>query len=198
MSDMTNTPNKPSVQPPTREQIDTAVGAVLFNASNYPRSAMPHMLGQDIGPLRAKVTDAVLALFPQPGPRAESTAQVPVSLIVRILKEEAHPYTCDSHNMRGIPARWGDCDCWQAQLRAVLPQSTPSAEPVSIADMAPGIVERWKRAQQAWRIFQGAERDMLNGRPADDALDEQSGARATLDALFDVTPPPATPEEGDR
>ncbi|MDK8171719.1 hypothetical protein QP735_04170 [Curtobacterium citreum] len=48
---------------PTRKQIDTAVGAVLFNASNYPRPAMPHILGQDIAPLRAKVTDAVLALL---------------------------------------------------------------------------------------------------------------------------------------
>ena len=62
-----------NVQPPTREQIDTAVGGVLFNASNYPRQAAPHILGQDIGPLRAKVTDAVLALLSQPTPSAECT-----------------------------------------------------------------------------------------------------------------------------
>ncbi|PZE23872.1 hypothetical protein [Curtobacterium sp. MCBD17_028] len=55
-----------SVQVPTREQIDTAVGAVLFNASNYPRPAVPHIAGQDIAPLRTKVTDAVLALLSQP------------------------------------------------------------------------------------------------------------------------------------
>ncbi|PYY59974.1 hypothetical protein DEJ17_06290 [Curtobacterium sp. MCSS17_011] len=52
-----------SLHPPTREQINSAVGSVLFNASNYPRPAVPHILGADIGPLRNKVTDAVLALI---------------------------------------------------------------------------------------------------------------------------------------
>lgn len=62
----------PSVEfEPTREQIESAVGAVLFNASNYPRPAVPHILGQDIAPLRSKVTDAALALFQQPTPSAE-------------------------------------------------------------------------------------------------------------------------------
>lgn len=46
---------------PTREQIDVAVGAVLFNVSNYP--APIAMLGKDVGPLREKVVDAVMAAF---------------------------------------------------------------------------------------------------------------------------------------
>lgn len=49
--------------PPTRQQINAAVGAVLFNASNYPLPVMTHIIGQDMGPLRNKVTDAVFALF---------------------------------------------------------------------------------------------------------------------------------------
>lgn len=44
-----------------RDRIGSAVGEVLFNASNYPKKAMPHILGQDIGPLREKVTEAVMA-----------------------------------------------------------------------------------------------------------------------------------------
>lgn len=56
---------------PTREQINSAVGEALFNASNYPRAAMPHILGHDIGPLRNKVTEAVMAALSQPNPTAE-------------------------------------------------------------------------------------------------------------------------------
>ncbi|MBT2502994.1 hypothetical protein [Curtobacterium sp. ISL-83] len=56
-----DTQPEPSGQPATREQVNAAVGEVLFNASNYPRAAVPHIIGQDIGPLRAKVTDAVVA-----------------------------------------------------------------------------------------------------------------------------------------
>lgn len=44
-----------------RETVDRAVGEVLFNASNYPEQVQVHILGRDIGPLRTKVTDAVLA-----------------------------------------------------------------------------------------------------------------------------------------
>ena len=46
---------------PTREQIDAAVGAVLWNASNYPNPSA--VLGLDISALRSKVTAAVLALL---------------------------------------------------------------------------------------------------------------------------------------
>src|SRR5690625_4104626 len=56
---------------PTREQIDSVVGAVLFNAMNHPDPAA--VLGKDIGPMRTKITDAVLALLAdQPSP-AETT-----------------------------------------------------------------------------------------------------------------------------
>lgn len=51
---------------PTREQIGTAVGGVLFNVSNYPEQAQSRLWGRDIGPLREKVTDAVLAVLSTP------------------------------------------------------------------------------------------------------------------------------------
>jgi hypothetical protein len=56
---------------PTREQIDSAVGAVLFNVSNYPDPAQSRLWGRDIGPLRENVTAAVLALLSQPDPSTE-------------------------------------------------------------------------------------------------------------------------------
>jgi len=43
------------------KRIDIAIGGVLFNASNFPARVQPYLLGQDVGPLRAKVLDAVLA-----------------------------------------------------------------------------------------------------------------------------------------
>lgn len=45
----------------TRDRVDTAVGAVLFNASNFPERVKVHVLGQNMGPLREKITVAVLA-----------------------------------------------------------------------------------------------------------------------------------------
>lgn len=38
-----------------------AIQGVLWNASNFPAKVVPHMLGQDVGPLTKKVTDAVIA-----------------------------------------------------------------------------------------------------------------------------------------
>jgi len=46
---------------PTREQIEIAVGGVLFNASNHPDPVA--ILGKSIAPLRDKITDAILALL---------------------------------------------------------------------------------------------------------------------------------------
>lgn len=45
-----------------RAALRKAVQPVLWNASNYPRKAQPHILGQDITPLVDQVTDAVFAL----------------------------------------------------------------------------------------------------------------------------------------
>lgn len=46
-----------------REQVRTAVQSVPWNASNYPAKVQAHMLGQDVNPLTAKVTDAILPLI---------------------------------------------------------------------------------------------------------------------------------------
>jgi hypothetical protein len=45
-----------------RESIRRAVQPVLWNASNYPRPAQPHILGQDISPLTDRVVSAVLGI----------------------------------------------------------------------------------------------------------------------------------------
>ena len=41
----------------TRDDIDRALGEVLFNANNYPNPSQ--MMGRDTGPLRKKCMDAV-------------------------------------------------------------------------------------------------------------------------------------------
>src|SRR5690625_690965 len=48
---------------PTREEVETAIGGVLFNASNHPDPVT--VLGKDVGPLREKDADA--GLPPQAG-----------------------------------------------------------------------------------------------------------------------------------
>jgi hypothetical protein len=47
------------------KRIDVAIGGVLFNASNFPARVQPYLLGQNVGPLRAKILDAVLAAIDQ-------------------------------------------------------------------------------------------------------------------------------------
>lgn len=40
------------------------------------------------------------------------------------------------------------------------------------------------RAAITWNVYQGADRDIVNGRPVDDALGERAAAAADLDALL--------------
>ena len=43
-----------------RRDVNNAVGEVVSNASNFPRSVQARLLGQDMAPLREKITDAVM------------------------------------------------------------------------------------------------------------------------------------------
>jgi hypothetical protein len=65
------TPQRWSIGSPSREQVDTAIGAVLFNVRNFPEAAQARLLGQDMGALRSKITEAVAAVLSQPNPSAE-------------------------------------------------------------------------------------------------------------------------------
>lgn len=47
--------------PEPRDELRTAIGAVLFNASNFPEKVQTRLLGQDMAPLIDKVTAAVRA-----------------------------------------------------------------------------------------------------------------------------------------
>lgn len=42
------------------EAVSVAVGAVLFNVSNFPERVQTRLLGQDMAPLRERLTAAVL------------------------------------------------------------------------------------------------------------------------------------------
>lgn len=44
-----------------RLAAERAIGAVLFNVSNFPEKAQVRLLGQDMAPLNDKLTDAVLS-----------------------------------------------------------------------------------------------------------------------------------------
>lgn len=44
------------------EEIARAIGGVVWNAANYPEAAQSRILGADIGPLREKITAAVMPL----------------------------------------------------------------------------------------------------------------------------------------
>lgn len=39
--------------------LNASIGEVLFHVTNFPESAQVHLLGQDMGPLRKKLVDAV-------------------------------------------------------------------------------------------------------------------------------------------
>lgn len=45
----------------TWRAVNNAVGEVVSNTSNYPRSVQAGLLGRDISSLREKITDAVMA-----------------------------------------------------------------------------------------------------------------------------------------
>jgi hypothetical protein len=44
-------------------RLDSAVGGVLFNVSNFPERAQSRLLGQDIAPLRGKIVTAILGVL---------------------------------------------------------------------------------------------------------------------------------------
>lgn len=44
------------------DALDRAIGAVLFNVSNFPERAQSRLLGQNMRPLTEKLVDAVLAV----------------------------------------------------------------------------------------------------------------------------------------
>jgi hypothetical protein len=246
-------------QPPTREQIDTAVGSVLFNVSNYPDAAQSRLWGRDLGQLREKVTDAVRALFSQPTPMqecgvcgrrypaADTRSTCPVCwpgfgehgqqptpsaepadgpTVIDLARRHCETFTGDStcaddpdrsadspygatgycypcliRNALSQPtrvvepccARPGDPNWHTADGGHVVPpdieEDTPAAEPVSIADMAPGT--RFVEAVP-WTVVD-----------ADAVHDQGAGLRyrglGTFDpsTIRDVTPPPTPPEEAD-
>lgn len=170
-----------AVQSPPREQIDSAVGAVLFNVGNFPETVQARMLGQDMSALRGTVTDAVLALFPQPTPSAEQTETL------RQLACEGHGACRSPLHVHGCYADDGTaCD---------EPDEHKSATPTSIADMAPGTTFT---ANEGNRYMRTAP-DVL-GRPGD-AVDVvgwfYQAHQFDPSTIRDVTPPPTTPGEGD-
>ncbi|WIE54211.1 hypothetical protein [Curtobacterium sp. MCBD17_003] len=99
-------------QTPTREQIESAVGAVLFNVRNFPEAAQRHLLGRDMSPLRRKLTDAVSELLSDPSPSEE---RVPLEAL-RAARDAA------ATRERDAQARYYASDCtegWQEYTAAI-------------------------------------------------------------------------------
>ena len=57
------TPQRWATGAPSRDQVETAVGAVLFNVRNFPDAAQARLLAQDMAPLRTKIVDAIAGLL---------------------------------------------------------------------------------------------------------------------------------------
>jgi hypothetical protein len=220
---------QPSVQPPTRELITTAVRPVI---SRWYDTG---------GNLQERITDAVLALIPQPTPSEVevegsffAVADLP-DILARHMRalDDAHRREkqhwieqheqltssaaptyhvecldgCGAYSHRLQPLEWATREASRhmrdhnGHRANVAEDRDQPAEPVSIADMAPGTTFT--------ATFRDTERRALfvkvGGKTAWPIIDIVSGALATYAAdavdpstIRDVTPPPATPEEGDR
>lgn len=66
---------QPTPAPVDADAVERAVGGVLFNAMNFPPRVQALMLAQDVGPLRRKVVDAVLAALATTGPLSQVIPQ---------------------------------------------------------------------------------------------------------------------------
>lgn len=121
---------------------------------------------------RTPAIDAVLALFQQPTPSAE------------------HDRHCASRTIMlpVDPPRAAACDCGAA------------AEPVSIADMVPGTTFTARHVDpdecggidHRWFVIRPGARPLV----ISDEGQHWSGDSVDPSTIRDVTPPPATPEEG--
>lgn len=58
--------HRTTISPEVRDEVRSAVGSVLANASNYPEATQPHILGRDLSELIEAKTDALLARFALP------------------------------------------------------------------------------------------------------------------------------------
>lgn len=213
-------------QPPTREQIAEALwesarqeGDDLVWTWQYLTERADRDDG-DYAEIRAEYyrsADAVLALFPQPTPSEVevegsffAVADLP-DVLARHMRalDGAHrrekQHWIDQHEQPAPSAEAARCDCG-APLAVCRTVFGPPAEPVSIADMAPGttVGPRYEYAtttgpRKAWYFADeppegdGWELDYSRGRSGEawdrfDYHEERYWRRL-------VTPPAATPEE---
>lgn len=109
-----------------RALVRRAVGGVLFNASNFPEPAQSHLLGQNMGPLNEKLTNAVLDALhrseaPEPtGPHCDGCAKY----------AHHHCYHCGKRP--GLPH-----PTWCPNSDESAPDRQPAANDLAIADLDP-------------------------------------------------------------
>jgi hypothetical protein len=145
-----------SVQPPTREQVVEAIMGADVEWNGADESTRGHW--------DSFIADAVLALFPQPGPSAE-------------------PVRYNGHNGLAVFA--------DAARRLNEGQAVQSTEPVSISDMAPGAVFRiagpGSTPGEWWTVYRNrddGELHVLSTSGRDWILDDIDPS-----TIRDVTPP---------
>jgi hypothetical protein len=137
-----------------------------------------------------QAADAVLALFPRPAPSAEAERTYTAADV-----QEAFERGC----VRG--EQDANDRNWSRQQYEKMHASLPSAGPVSAADMAPGTTFTAEFKETGTRVLFVK----VGGMTAWPFLAVEFGTLATYtgyaidpSTIRDVTPPPATPEEGDR
>jgi len=176
----------PAVESPSRKQIAEALWESARQEGDDPVWTWQYLTERadrdegDYAEIRAEYyrsADAVLALFPQPAPSAEPSVQVPVSLVQRARDV--------------VGACEFDDDVFD-ELNALVSRSPAPAEPVSIADMAPGTSFGCTVDSHNTKVLRFM-------RTSEGAVDEDGTYWPVADidpsTIRDVTPPAATPED---
>ena len=99
----------------TRTDIDRAIGGVLFNVRNFPEGAQSHLLGQNMAPLRQKLTSAVFAALARPSAVVSTREQLQALPLQSVVLTAAGTIACrfddELFTIFGDErpkARWGD------------------------------------------------------------------------------------------
>ena len=176
-------PVEPSVQPPTREQIDAAVAAWVANRNGNQI---------DLSNVAA-LKDRLHALFPQPTPKAEPDTRAMQMTMADLLNQ------WDGLRHLDRPAI---NDWWYRRTSGHSLELQRSTEPVSIANMAPGTTftarhidpDECGGVDHRWFVIRPGAQPLV----ISDEGQHWSGSSIDPSTIRDVTPPAATPEEGSR
>jgi hypothetical protein len=106
--------------------LDRAIGAVLFNASNFPERVQSRLLGQNMRPLNEKLADAVLAAgFRRPSPPTDEQ----IDAATRAFYDADPILDLDEISGTPVPRPWASTgDRYQDHLRGLVRAALEAAD----------------------------------------------------------------------